>query len=53
MTEGDERDVIVVGLGRELSTVAWLERHNRHAPVNRIRLIDLRTDGDRRRPASK
>jgi len=41
---GEERDVVVVGLGRELSTVAWLERHNRHAPVNRIGLIDLRTD---------
>ena len=40
---GEERDVVVVGLGRELSTVAWLERHNR-TPVNRIRLIDLRTD---------
>jgi len=41
---GEERDVVVVGLGREISTVAWLERHNRHRPVNRIRLIDLRTD---------
>jgi len=41
---GEERDVVVVGLGREISTVAWLERHNRHRPVNRVRLIDLRTD---------
>ena len=41
---GEERDVVVVGLGREMSTVAWLERHNRHRPVNRVRLIDLRTD---------
>jgi hypothetical protein len=34
----------MVGLGSELSTQAWLEGHNRHAPINRITLIDLRTD---------
>ena len=40
----EERDVVVVGLGRELSTLAWIETHNRHRPVNRVRVIDLRTD---------
>ncbi len=41
---GEERDVVVVALGRELSTQGWLDAWNRHRPVNRIRLIDLRTD---------
>jgi DNA modification methylase len=41
---GDERNVVVVGLGRELSTAAWLENYNRHRPINKMRLIDLRTD---------
>lgn len=41
---GEERDVVVVGLGRELSTIAWLEAHNRHRAVNKVRVIDLRTD---------
>ncbi len=41
---GEERDVVVVALGRELSTSAWLEAWNRYRPVNRIRLVDLRTD---------
>jgi DNA modification methylase len=40
----EERNVVVVGLGRELSTEAWLDEYNRRRPVNRIRLIDLRTD---------
>jgi DNA modification methylase len=41
---GEERGVLVVGLGRELSCTAWLDRWNQHRPVNRITLIDLRTD---------
>jgi hypothetical protein len=41
---GEERDVVVVGLGAELSTQGWLETWNRHRPVNKIRVIDLRTD---------
>ena len=41
---GEERNVVVVGLGRELSTQAWLDEWNRHRPINKIRLIDLRTD---------
>ena len=39
-----ELDVVVVGLGLELATQAWLENHNRHRPVNKVRVIDLRTD---------
>jgi len=41
---GEERDVVVVGLGSELSTQAWLDTWNRHRPLYRIRAIDLRTD---------
>ena len=39
-----ELDVVVVGLGLELAAQAWLENHNRHRPVNKVRVIDLRTD---------
>ncbi len=39
-----ELDVVVVGLGLELATQGWLENHNRHRPVNKVRVIDLRTD---------
>ena len=41
---GEDRDVVVVALGRELSTQCWLETWNRHRPVNKVRLVDLRTD---------
>lgn len=41
---GETRNIVVVGLGRELSTSVWLDDWNRHRPINRIRLIDLRTD---------
>lgn len=40
----EDRDVVAVALGRELSTQAWLDDYNRRRPVNRVRLIDLRTD---------
>lgn len=41
---GEDRDVVALALGRELSTQPWLDAYNRRRPVNRIRLIDLRTD---------
>ncbi|AFL75021.1 site-specific DNA-methyltransferase [Thiocystis violascens] len=41
---GEERDILVVTLGMELTARAWLERHNRNRPINRIHLIELRTD---------
>jgi DNA modification methylase len=44
----DERDVVVVSLGKELAVDSWLEdwnryRKNRNVP-NRIEVIELRTD---------
>jgi adenine-specific DNA-methyltransferase len=41
---GEERDILVVTLGMELTARAWLERHNRNRPINRVHLIELRTD---------
>lgn len=40
----EERDVVVVCLGKELAVDAWLEEHNKHRPINRIESIELRTD---------
>ncbi|HET7182108.1 MAG TPA: site-specific DNA-methyltransferase [Candidatus Limnocylindrales bacterium] len=41
---GEARDVVVVALGREIACEGWLADHNRHRPVGKIRLIELRTD---------
>ncbi len=40
----EERDVVVVCLGKELAADAWLEEYNRRRPVNKIEVIELRTD---------
>jgi len=40
----EERDIVVVCLGKELAADAWLEEYNKHRPVNRIEVIELRTD---------
>lgn len=50
----EERDVVVVCLGKELAVTQWLEEWNRlrkkygghkgDAPLNRIEVIELRTD---------
>jgi adenine-specific DNA-methyltransferase len=40
----EERDVVVVCLGKELAVDAWLEDYNRHRPINKIEVIELRTD---------
>lgn len=40
----EERDVMLVCLGMELSAKAWIENHNRSRPVNRVHVIELRTD---------
>jgi hypothetical protein len=40
----EQRDVVVVALGRELVCEPWLGDYNRVRPINRIRLIELRTD---------
>lgn len=41
---GEDRDVTVVGLGRELACDPWLADHNRRGAPNQITPIDLRTD---------
>jgi len=40
----EQRDVVVVALGRELACEPWLGDYNRVRPINKIRLIELRTD---------
>lgn len=40
----EERDVVVVALGKEIAADAWLAESARRSPVNKIRLIELRTD---------
>lgn len=40
----EERDVVVVCLGKELAIDTWLEDYNKHRPINRIEIIELRTD---------
>jgi len=40
----EERDVVVVCLGQEIAVDGWLEEYNKHRPVNKIEVIELRTD---------
>jgi len=40
----EERDVVVVCLGKETTVDPWLEDYNKHRPVNKIEFIELRTD---------
>ena len=40
----EQRNVVVVALGRELACEGWLADWNRVRPINKIRLIELRTD---------
>jgi DNA modification methylase len=40
----EERDVVVVCLGKELAADAWLAEYNHRHPVNKISVIELRTD---------
>jgi len=40
----EERDVALVSLGMELAAKKALEDHNRNRPINKIRIIELRTD---------
>ena len=41
---GEDRDVVLVGLGREIACENWLDDYNRNRPINRVRVIELRTD---------
>ncbi|MBN1815681.1 MAG: site-specific DNA-methyltransferase [Anaerolineae bacterium] len=40
----EDRDIVVVCLGKELAVEGWLAEYNRHRPVNQIEVIELRTD---------
>jgi len=40
----EDRDVTIVCLGKELAVDPWVEEWNKKRPVNKIRLIELKTD---------
>jgi DNA modification methylase len=40
----EDRDVAMVSLGKEPAVDGWLADRNRHRPVNKIEVIELRTD---------
>jgi len=40
----EERDIVVVCLGKETAVDPWLEEYNKRRPVNKIEVIELRTD---------
>jgi DNA modification methylase len=40
----EDRHVVMVCLGKEPGADTWLEEWNRHRPVNKIEVIELRTD---------
>jgi DNA modification methylase len=40
----EERDLLVVSLGQEHQAREWVERYNHNRPINKIHLIELRTD---------
>jgi hypothetical protein len=40
----EERDIVVVCLGKETAVDPWLEDYNKRRPINRIEVIELRTD---------
>jgi len=40
----EDRDVVVICLGKETAGDPWLEDYNKHRPVNKIEIIELRTD---------
>ncbi|MFW6116491.1 MAG: DNA methyltransferase, partial [bacterium] len=40
----DQRDIVVVCLGKETAVDPWLEKYNKNRPVNQIEVIELRTD---------
>jgi DNA modification methylase len=44
-TRADEqRDIVLVCLGIEQKAREWVDRHNRNHPVNKIDVVELRTD---------
>jgi len=40
----EDRDITIVCLGKELAVEPWVEEWNKKHPVNKIRLIELKTD---------
>lgn len=40
----EERDLLVVSLGQEHRARVWVENYNQNRPINKIHLIELRTD---------
>ena len=40
----EERNIVLVCLGKELAADPWIEEWNKKHPVNKIRVIELRTD---------
>lgn len=40
----EERDLLVVSLGQEYKAREWVEHYNHNRPINKIHLIELRTD---------
>jgi hypothetical protein len=40
----EDRNIIIVCLGKELAVDTWIEEWNKKHPVNKIRIIELRTD---------
>ncbi|MCS7215985.1 MAG: site-specific DNA-methyltransferase [Thermodesulfovibrio sp.] len=40
----EDRDITIVCLGKELAVDAWIDEWNKKHPVNKIRVIELRTD---------
>lgn len=40
----EERDIVIVCLGKELTVDSWLEEYNKNRPINRMEIIELRTD---------
>jgi len=40
----EDRDITIVCLGKELAVDPWVEEWNNKHPVNKIRLIELKTD---------
>jgi len=40
----EDRDIVVVCLGKELAVDPWIEEWNKKHPVNKIKVIELKTD---------
>ncbi|MCS7232116.1 MAG: site-specific DNA-methyltransferase [Elusimicrobiota bacterium] len=40
----EDRDITIVCLGKELAVDAWIDEWNKKHPVNKIKVIELRTD---------